>query len=157
MKRMIIFYERQYLEFIKNSMAFEVEVTKEFCISCVQDVEEIFADKSIKVSKEVYIGFAIDERIIKEKLLKLLAAWNTNENRVLDIYKTYMAGYSKNRYQRIMNRKLGLKLDGLILGISHGMTGIIEEKMPGNACNLCYSSQDIYFNYSTLKKCFEEY
>lgn len=68
-----------------------------------------------------------------------------------------MAGYSKNRFQRVMNRKLNQKLDGLVLGISHGMVGIVEGKMPGKVCNLCYSSQDIYFNYLTLKKCYEQY
>lgn len=155
--KMIIFCERPYLEFIKNGVSSDVEIVKEYLISCAKDVEDIFADQSVKVGRETYIGFAIDDRIVKGIFLSLLASWNIDENRILDIYKAYMAGYSKNRYQRIISRKADSKLDGLILGISHGMTGIMEEKLPGNACNLCYSSQDIYFNYQTLKKCYEEY
>jgi hypothetical protein len=45
-------------------------------------------------------------------------------------------------------------IDGMILGISHAEDGIIPERMSdGCFVNLSLSSQDIYYNYATLRYC----
>ncbi len=156
-KRIILFYEYFYYNFVRNSIALDVEILKEYSIRSIEDIETLDLNCIVERDGEVYIGFAVYTREMKAKLLEIILSCGINKNYVLDIYKAYMAGYSKNRFQRVMNCKLNQKLDGLILGISHGMVGIVEDKMPGNVCNLCYSSQDIYFNYLTLKKCYEQY
>ena len=156
-KRIILFYEYFYYNFVRNSIALDVEILKEYSIRSIEDIETLDLNSIAERDGEVYIGFAVYTREMKAKLLEIILSCGINKNYVLDIYKAYMAGYSKNRFQRVMNCKLNQKLDGLILGISHGMVGIVEDKMPGNVCNLCYSSQDIYFNYLTLKKCYEQY
>lgn len=156
-KRIILFYEYFYYNFVRNSIALDVEILKEYSIRSIEDIETLDLNSIAEQDGEVYIGFAVYTREMKAKLLEIILSCGVNKKYILDIYKTYMAGYSKNRFQRVMNRKLNQKLDGLVLGISHGMVGIVEDKMPGNVCNLCYSSQDIYFNYLTLKKCYEQY
>lgn len=155
-REIIIFYERQYLEFIKNGVGSDVIIKKWIPLGSVEDVD-VFFKESVQMDESTYIGFMVSNRAIKTRLYELMSAWKVCAKQVLDIYKMYMAGYSTRRYQRIMNQKLDENLDGIVLGISHGMVGIVEEKMPGNVCNLCYSSQDIYFNYKTLKKCVDEY
>lgn len=45
-------------------------------------------------------------------------------------------------------------IDGIILGISHAEVGIIPEQLSGGCfVNLALSSQDIYYNYATLRYC----
>lgn len=156
-KRIILFYEYFYYNFVRDSIALDVEILKEYSIRSMEDIETLDLNCIVERDGEVYIGFAVYNRKMKVKLLQTILSCGINKNYLLDIYKAYMAGYSKNRFQRVMNRKLNQKLDGLVLGISHGMVGIVEGKMPGKVCNLCYSSQDIYFNYLTLKKCYEQY
>lgn len=156
-KRIILFYEYFYYSFVRDSIALDVEILKEYSIRSIEDIETLDLNCIVERDGEVYIGFAVYNRKMKVKLLQTILSCGINKNYLLDIYKAYMAGYSKNRFQRVMNRKLNQKLDGLVLGISHGMVGIVEGKMPGKVCNLCYSSQDIYFNYLTLKKCYEQY
>ncbi len=156
-KRIILFYEYFYYNFVRDSIALDVEILKEYSIRSIEDIETLDLNCIVERDGEVYIGFAVYNRKMKVKLLQTILSCGINKNYLLDIYKAYMAGYSKNRFQRVMNRKLNQKLDGLVLGISHGMVGIVEGKMPGKVCNLCYSSQDIYFNYLTLKKCYEQY
>ncbi len=156
-EKIILFYEYHYFNFIKDSMAPDVEIVNKYLVDSDADLEQMVSEGLRESDEHTYIGIAVDNRFRKETLLQLMLSRKVPANNILDIYKAYLAGYSKNRYQRIMNRTPGKKLDGLVLGISHGMTGIAEEKLPGNVCNLCYSSQDIYFNYLTLKKCYEEY
>jgi hypothetical protein len=48
----------------------------------------------------------------------------------------------------------GRNIDGMILGISHAEDGIIPERLSGGCfVNLAMSSQDIYYNYATLRYC----
>lgn len=49
------------------------------------------------------------------------------------------------------------ELDGLVLGISHGLTGINTKYLMGKVKSFCLSSQDIYFNYIITKKIWENY
>lgn len=93
----------------------------------------------------------------KDTVMRLLEALGVDRHNILDVYKAYRARFSIKYYERVMNALENKELDGLVLGISHGMTGIIEEKLPGNVCNLCQSSQDIYFNYRVLRGVYENY
>ena len=52
---------------------------------------------------------------------------------------------------RVMKNPLHKEYTGMVLGISHAEVGIIPELLTGNFCNLAVSSQDIYYNYITLK------
>ncbi len=156
-KKIILIYEYFYEYFIRDSIAPDVEIVKEYNIRGIEDIENIESKPIVESGGDVCIGYAIYNRKMKLKFVTFLLSCGIDRSRILDIYKSYMAGYSKNRFQRVMNCKLNQKLDGLVLGISHGQAGIAEDRLPGNVCNLCYGSQDIYFNYLTLKKCYEQY
>ncbi len=124
---------------------------EEVCDNVIDLTKEIGLDNSS------IICVMVSKSELKEKVLKAISALNMDSFKVLDVYKAYMSRLPLMRYQRIMNRRRGEKLDGLILGITHAMVGIIEEKMPGKVCNLCESSQDIYFNYKVLENIYNEY
>ncbi len=156
-KKLILFNEYHYSKFIQDSIASDVEIIRQYVIRDADAIEQLPTDVISERDENTYLAYAANNREIKIKLVRFLLSCGADESHILDIHKAYMAGYSKNRFQRIMNRRQNQKLDGLILGISHGMVGIVEDAMPGNVCNLCHSSQDIYFNYQTLKKCYEQY
>lgn len=156
-KKLILFNEYHYSKFIQDSIASDVEIIRQYVIRDADEIEQLPTDVISDRDENTYLAYAVNNREIKIELVRFLLSCGADESHILDIHKAYMAGYSKNRFQRIMNRRQNQKLDGLILGISHGMVGIVEDAMPGNVCNLCHSSQDIYFNYQTLKKCYEQY
>ena len=94
-----------------------------------------------------------------------LADWVLNELRekgypaekVLDGWRIYRSFYPKEKYARILSNPQIGKLDGIVLGISHAEEGIRSSLLPGRAANFASSSQDLYFNYFTAQKIWEEY
>ena len=49
------------------------------------------------------------------------------------------------------------KLDGVVLGLSHGLTGINPKLLQGKWKNLCNGSEDLYYHYQVLKELVEKY
>lgn len=94
-KRIILFYEYFYFNFVKNSIASDVEILKEHSIRNMEDIENLDTNSIVERDGEVYIGFAVYTRKMKTKLLEIILSCGVNKKYILDIYKTYMAGYSK--------------------------------------------------------------
>ena len=92
----------------------------------------------------------------KTTIRQILSVLNIKSSQILDIYQLYMHKLPTLHYERIIGN-CTQPLDGIIFGISHGQTGIVEESLPGNVLNFCSSSQDIYFNTKILSALAEEY
>lgn len=159
-KKVVVIYQKQYEDLLKSTVSEKVnvvlwlpaELVQEDVVQFEQQLRQVYdADSGLMVS------LMISWHPYKDQVWKIIRKLDISSIQVMDAYKAYMANFPIKRYQRIMNRRSGEVLDGLILGISHGMTGIVEEMMPGNVCNLCESSQDIYFNYRVLEGICEEY
>ena len=78
---------------------------------------------------------------------------------IWDYYKlTEACSPSMKAEKRLQSLPPGESTDGIILGISHGETGIIADRFtPGHFLNLAVSSSDIYSNYKTLELCCDCY
>lgn len=160
MEKVVIIYQKQYEDLLRDSISENVDVVLWLRAELVnEDVAEF--EKQIgqvyEEDEQCYFCLMISWRSYKKAVCSVLEKLKIDVTCVLDIYKTYMANFPIKRYRRIMDQRSEETLDGLVFGISHGMTGIVEERMPGNVCNLCESSQDIYFNYRVLESLCEEY
>lgn len=158
----IIIYQWQFESLLRRTVDGEVNILEWIKAEWMneqleQTVEKLYPYYRGMNKGNVITCVMVSSRKLKEIIMRMLQAFEVDESQILDVYKAYLAGFPRLRYQRIMERKKNVFFDGLILGISHGMTGIIEEKMPGVVCNLCESSQDIYFNYRVLRGIEEEY
>lgn len=158
----IVIYQQQFETLLRETISEEWEVQEWLPIDDINEkfeeyIECLYTHYKYSLEVEFITCIMINSRNLKTIVLQMLNALHVNSNQILDIYKAYMAGFSTKHYERIWERKQGIALDGLVLGISHGMTGIIEEKMPGNVCNFCKSSQDIYFNYRVLNQLYDNH
>lgn len=156
----VVFCEEQFGELLEKNISQSVKVLDWIFIDHICECLEECVDRA----KQYYVYgnhpftcIMSGNRKRKETVMRLMEALGVDKNNVLDVYKTYRARFSNMYYQRIMNDLPDRELDGLVLGISHGLTGIVAEKLPGNVCNLCQSSQDIYFNYRVLRGAYENY
>ena len=160
MMKVIIFCERQVQNMLKKSIAEEVEILEWIYMDHINEELEDCIEKIYPYYKETMGPVACimsGIRRNKEVILRMLTAMGVSQKNILDVYKTYRARFPRERYRRIMDKWQRGKLDGIILGISHGLTGILENYMPGVCCNFCESSQDIHFNYKTLQGLYFEY
>ena len=158
MEKVVVIYQKQYEDLLRDSISENVDVVLWLRAELVnEDVAEFEKQIGQVYEDDEQCDFClmISWRPYKRKVWSVLEKLNMVN--VFDVYKAYMANFPIKRYQRIMDQRGEEELDGLILGISHGMTGIVEEMMPGNVCNLCESSQDVYFNYRVLESICEEY
>lgn len=90
-------------------------------------------------------------------LYELLAALMGDDSRIINFYAVYRAMVPPMVVDRVMKNPLISKYDGMILGISHALCGLIPRCFDAAFCNLAVSSQDIYYNYKTLEHCFLHY
>lgn len=160
MEKIIVIYQKPYEDLLREVVSENVDVVLWLPAELVnKDISQFEEQINQICEKEVQPFFClmISWRPYKSKVYGRLKAFGIDDTRIIDIYKAYMAHFPIKRYQRIMDQKSNEELDGLVLGISHGWAGIVEEKMPGNVCNLCTSSQDIYFNYLVLENICKEY
>ena len=88
---------------------------------------------------------------------KYLSRECTYTNPIIDFVRCFMAGLPVMRVDLMMQNPKVTDYDGMILGISHGQTGILYNFLNGEWCNLCLSHQDIYYNYKTLEYCYDMY
>ncbi len=158
-QKVILIYHHQFENWLKESIAQNIEILQGITISgaflCDEEKQDL--QKASTNADGVKFCVAIVNWDVKQEILAFLKARGILGENIFDVYKAYKANFSRKRYQRILDARKGESLDGLILGISHGLTGIDESLMPGNVCNLCESSQDIYFNYRLFECVKDEY
>lgn len=92
-----------------------------------------------------------------EYLYGLLATLMGDDSRIINFYAVYRAMIPDMVVDRVMKNPLISHYDGMILGISHALCGLIPRCFDDVFCNLAVSSQDIYYNYKTLEHCFLHY
>lgn len=153
-KKVIIIYQEQYRRLLEASLASDVDVVAWLSVdnAAGMNAGEVIAAQVID-----YFCLMISKWALKTEIKEMLAELGVADSSILDVYKAYMAGFPKERYKRILDHCGSDPLDGLVLGISHGVAGILENKMPGKVCNFCESSQDIFYNLKVLERVCEEY
>lgn len=157
MKNIIIFYENFYKDILKASLNDNIQVLAwipsdniSYGIDFIKEHIPLFSRKNFTVC------LMLTRLHSQNTLRQFLSILDINNDQILDIYQLYQQHLPIRFYQQIMESSIS-PLDGLIFGISHGCVGILEDALPGNVRNFCYSSQDIYFNTKILSLLIEEY
>lgn len=160
-QRIIIISQSQYRNILDKSLGKDVVVVEWLVFDDVKVLSEIVSKIDVRLDSmqrdKILVCIMVCPGDMKNALLFELNKRIFIQEQLFDVYQSYMARFPRKRYQRIMNRRLHKKLDGLVLGISHGMTAIDEDLLPGEVCNLCESSQDIYFNCKVMEHMIDEY
>ena len=151
MKKSLFFYNTIYQEILKSSVNHNMSNITWVPTNTVSDAIDY-----IKKNIYVRIYLMISSLNTKTTIRQILSVLNIKSSQILDIYQLYMHKLPTLHYERIIGN-CTQPLDGIIFGISHGQTGIVEESLPGNVLNFCSSSQDIYFNTKILSALAEEY
>lgn len=157
MKKIIVFYNTIYQEILKSSVNHNMSNITWVPTNTVSDaIDYIKKNIYFFTSDNVRIYLMISSSNTKTTIRQILSVLNIKSSQILDIYQLYMHKLPTLHYERIIGN-CTQPLDGIIFGISHGQTGIVEESLPGNVLNFCSSSQDIYFNTKILSALAEEY
>ena len=80
-----------------------------------------------------------------------------SHDQIVDFYKIYRANIPLMVAKRAMVNPLRNHYNGLIMGLSHAEVGIIAENLRYPTANLAVSSQDLFYNYVTLKYVLENF
>ena len=157
MKKSLFFYNTIYQEILKSSVNHNMSNITWVPTNTVSDaIDYIKKNIYFFTSDNVRIYLMISSLNTKTTIRQILSVLNIKSSQILDIYQLYMHKLTTLHYERIIGN-CTQPLDGIIFGISHGQTGIVEESLPGNVLNFCSSSQDIYFNTKILSALAEEY
>ena len=157
MKKSLFFYNTIYQEILKSSVNHNMSNITWVPTNTVSDaIDYIKKNIYFFTSDNVRIYLMISSLNTKTTIRQILSVINIKSSQILDIYQLYMHKLPTLHYERIIGN-CTQPLDGIIFGISHGQTGIVEESLPGNVLNFCSSSQDIYFNTKILSALAEEY
>ena len=157
MKKSLFFYNTIYQEILKSSVNHNMSNITWVPTNTVSDaIDYIKKNIYFFTSDNVRIYLMISSLNTKTTIRQILSVLNIKSSQILDIYQLYMHKLPTLHYERIIGN-CTQPLDGIIFGISHGQTGIVEESLPGNVLNFCSSSQDIYFNTKILSALAEEY
>jgi hypothetical protein len=87
----------------------------------------------------------------------LIENYNISNDKILDFWKYYNMFIPPMLCDKRMLDQRIKEYSGLILGISHTEVGIIADKFRKPFCNLSISSQDLFYQYSTLEYIYEKY
>lgn len=174
-KRIIVITDSVHSSMVQRSIGPDVEVVLflDFENYLAKSPDELEQDKQVLSEQLREYAACVDEidfvfSFIQRNYMpdeEELADWVLNELRekgypaekVLDGWRIYRSFYPKEKYARILSNPQIGKLDGIVLGISHAEAGIRSSLLPGRAANFASSSQDLYFNYFTAQKIWEEY
>lgn len=123
---------------------------------------EIFNGKKFFVLSQLleveydYIVLSIESYSVCKSIIKMLVNdFGIKKNKIIDFWHYYYTTLENNIIDyKILKCK---KIDGLILGLSHGEVGLNTEYLNGEWCNLAISSQDLYSNYQVLKYSYNKY
>lgn len=77
--------------------------------------------------------------------------------KVIDFYLVYEALLPFMKVDRVMTDPDYHEYRGVILGLSHAEVGIIQDLLKVPMANLAVSSQDLFYNFATLKYVIEKY
>lgn len=80
-----------------------------------------------------------------------------DDSKVIDFYAVYRSIIPAMTVDRVMKNPLRPGYEGMILGISHAVYGILPRCLDIPFCNLAVPSQDIYYNLKTLEYCLDHY
>ena len=104
------------------------------------------------------IVIAVKDRTLAKELYEFLKVLTrSNSKCILDFYLFYNATIPSMVCERVLENPLNTSFEGMILGISHGMTAIVPRFLDIPFCNLAVSSQDMYYNLKTFEYCMEKY
>ncbi len=173
-KRVIVITDHIHSKMLQNSImpGIQIELFLDFENYHKKSKRELDMDKQVLSEQLTSLVSRLDEidyvfsfiqrdYIQKEELadwvLKELTLIGYPAEKVMDGWRIYRSLYPKEKYARIMCNPNIEKLDGLVLGISHAEAGIRSSYLPGCAVNCASSSQDLYFNYVTAQKIWEEF
>lgn len=174
-KRIIVITDDIHSEMIQKSLTSDTEVVLflDFENYLAKSEQELETDKqilseqlkqcAIHLNEIDYVFTFIQRNYIPNE--EELADWVMDEllrlgypdEKVMDGWRIYRSFYPKEKYARILSNPEIETLDGIVLGISHAEAGIRASFLPGRAANFASSSQDLYFNYFTAQKIWEEY
>lgn len=87
----------------------------------------------------------------------LMEEYNVDGSKILEFWKMYNAYVPLMVCDRIMLNPKHRSYDGIICGLSHTEVGVLPDRLNGRFANLSVSSQDIYYQYQTIKYCWETY
>lgn len=102
---------------------------------------------------------AIEDQQTKNNMIATMSYLGYELTDYFDFNKVHKSLVPFNHVDRAMLKKSGTRLDGIILGISHGKMGINSDYFPEghNFVNLAFDSQDIYYNYKVLEYLIKNY
>lgn len=104
------------------------------------------------------IVIGIKNRELAKQLYEFLKILTENDSKcILDFYLFYHATIPSMTCERVLENPLNIGFQGMILGISHGMTAIVPRFLDIPFCNLAVSSQDLYYNMKTMEYCIDKY
>lgn len=134
----------------------------EFFKGKVYNGVDVYSKESINDLKFDYIVISIESVEERKKAYENLLNIGIETNKIVDFFDIFMECYSyrldvpEKKIDRIMSN-VNEPLDGIILGISHGLCGINPKYLQKNFCNLAIPSQDLYYNLKQLKHLIENY
>ncbi|WP_294345357.1 hypothetical protein [uncultured Clostridium sp.] len=122
----------------------------------------VYSKESINDLNFDYIVIAIESTEVRKVAYEDLKQLGIESKKIVDFFDIYMECYSYKldipvkKIDRIMSN-VNKPLDGIILGISHGLCGINPKYLQKNFCNLAIPSQDLYYNLKQLKHLIKNY
>lgn len=113
----------------------------------------------IKECNDGAVIVAIENQQTKDNMIATMNCRGYELTNFFDFDKVQKSLVPFNHIDKAMLKNRGTKLDGIILGISHGKMGINSDCFPENHnyVNLALDSQDIYYNYKVLEYLIRNY
>lgn len=120
--------------------------------------DEVFDEKylsSTELDRFSYIVVAIEAETVAKLVCEYITKNRTQKSGIIDYYLCLRGLMPRMKVdQKMLSEQ---SYEGVMLGISYAELGFLPERMSIPFCNLAIASQDIYYNYLTLKYCLENY
>lgn len=109
------------------------------------------------IGQKDYVVLAIRNTIIERMVTDVIREKGVIEENICYFYKVYNVAIPFMRADRVMSNPYYESYECLVLGLSHAEVGIIADNLCAHSANLAVSSQDLFYNYHTLKYVIEKY
>lgn len=138
------------------------KMIKEECILHKMEVIEIESNASHVLSDinsfgADYVVLELGKEmalLVRELLVKCC---QFQQEKIVDFYKVYHNMLQIPKIQKLMSNPKYFDVKGLIMGLSHGETGLVSSMFPKKTCNIATGGQDIYYNLKSLEWCMEHH
>ena len=109
------------------------------------------------ITSEDIVIFAVRNEQTGSLIAEVLRGQGLSDDNIINFYKIFDLHIPSMAADRAMVNPFYREYNGIILGLSHAEVGLLSDNFRLPTANLAVSSQDLYYNYRSLKYVTEKY